>query len=247
MSGGAVRINSILVERHASADAVARRAAELVREILAAKPGAVLLLPAGGTPVPVYTELRRLHEGGDLDLSRFQGFQLDEMVGIGPDDPRSFNAFLRTHLFDTVGASGHLLDGVAEDPATEIHRHAAALERLGGADLALLGIGSNGHIAFNEPGSRLDAPARVVQFADSTRRSMQAYFAENQLPDAGITLGVREIFASGRVLLLATGASKAEVVRDLVRGGVTPRLPASHLSEHDNLLVLCDEKAGRLL
>ena len=124
MSGGAVRINSILVERHSNADAVARRAAELVGETLEAKPDAVLLLPAGGTPVPMYAELRRLHESGDLDFSRSHGFQLDEIVGVKPEDPRSFHAFLQNHFFqsdaEAIQATAHLIDGTAEDPSGEI-------------------------------------------------------------------------------------------------------------------------------
>ncbi len=248
MSGGAVRINSILVERHTNSEAIARRGAEVVAKTLDEKPDAVLLLPAGSTPVSLFGELRKRHGALELDLSQAQGFQLDEIVGVAPEDTRSFQAFLQKHFFKGLSSSqAQLLTGNATDPAEEIHRHVAELERLGGADLALLGIGSNGHIAFNEPGASLDAPARVVTLAEATRKGMEQHFAEDELPTHGITLGVREIYASARILLIATGASKAKILHDLVRGGVSSDLPASLLSEHSDFLVLCDEEAGKLL
>ena len=249
MSHGATRINSILVERGATAEEIAVRAAELVCETLGSKPDAALLLPAGATPIPLYAELRRRHAAGEIDLAAARAFQLDELVGVAPSDPRSFHAFLRQHYADPLpdAAPVHLLTGDAPDPAAEIHRHTATLERQGGADVAVLGIGTNGHIAFNEPGSDADAPARVVTLAEGTRAALRKHFADDALPSRGITLGVREILRARHILLLATGGSKAEVVRDLVRGGATPDLPASLLGEHPDFLVLCDEEAGRLL
>lgn len=232
------------LERLSDAPAVALRAADLVAQALAARPESVLLLPAGATPVPLYAELVRRARAGRLDLSRAHLVQLDEILGVAADDPRGFQAFFRRHLVAPLGLEPrfHALDGLARDPAAEIERHRRTLLRLGPADLVLLGLGSNGHVAFNEPGSALSDGARLVTLDASTRAGLAPHFPESP-PARGLTLGLAEIAAGRALVLLVTGASKAASLARVLQGGPDPACPASLLAGHANLRVLADEQA----
>ena len=238
------------LERHPTADEVASRAADLVAETLVRKPYAVLVLPAGDTPVPLCAELVRRQAQGAIDLGRAHLFQLDELLGVEPRDARSFHGFLRRHLLDRVDRApgrDHLLNGGTDDPAAEIERHRRALEQLGSADLVLLGIGRNSHVAFNEPGSERDAGARVVELSESTVAGLKPDFGDGDSPASGMTLGMREILAARSIVLLVTGASKAESLAALVRDAPSLERPASLLVGHGEFCVLTDEAASRLL
>lgn len=234
------------LERFPGPEDVARRAADIVARTVAARRDARLVLPAGGTPVPTYAELARRCGEGVLDLSGAHLFQLDELAGVAPADARSFHAFLREHLLDRVDRQperDHLLDGASDDPEGEVARHAAALADVGGADLVLLGLGRNGHVAFNEPGSDADDGARVVELHDATRTALADRFGPDEAPMRGLTLGLREILATREVVLIVTGAGKADVLRDLVEGTDDAALPASCLARHPSLTILADADA----
>lgn len=233
-------------ERHPDAQAVAVRAADLVAETLRAKPAAVLLLPAGATPVPLYAELVRRARTAALDLAQAHLFQLDELLHVAPGDPRSFQAFFRQHLVRPLAleACFHGLDGTARDPVQEIERHRRALGERGPADLVLLGLGRNGHVAFNEPGSALTDPARVVTLGATTREGLRHQFP-NDCPERGLTLGLAEIAAGERILMLVTGASKAEMLQKVLGGEPARERPATLLARHPRLLLLADEAAAQ--
>jgi glucosamine-6-phosphate deaminase len=233
-------------ERHPDPQTVAVRAVELVAETVRSKPAAVLLLPAGATPVPFYAELVRHARAAALDLSRAHLFQLDELLGVAPADPRSFQAFFRQHLVRPLdlGARFQGLDGTAGDPEREIERHRRVLAERGPADLALLGLGRNGHVAFNEPGSALDDPARLVQLGALTLEGLRHAFP-NDCPERGLTLGLAEIAASARIVMLVTGASKAEMLGRVLAGEPSRERPATLLARHPRFLLLADEAAAR--
>lgn len=233
-------------ERLSDPQAVAARAADRVAETLRARPGAVLLLPAGATPVPLYAELVRRARAGTLDLSRAHLFQLDELLGVAPADPRSFQAFLRQHLVGPLDLAPrfHGLDGTARDPEREIERHRRALAERGAPDLALLGLGRNGHVAFNEPGSAPTDAARVVVLGATTREGLQHVFSDG-CPERGSTLGLAEILASEEIVMLVTGAAKAEMLSRLLAGEPSRERPATLLGRHRRFLVLADEAAAR--
>src|SRR5262245_43893598 len=201
------------LERLRDAEAVAARAADLVAACVEARPAAVLLVPAGATPVPLYAELVRRARAGALELARAQLFQLDELVGVGPTDPRAFHAFLQQHLVRPLGlaAGFHGLDGSAREPAAEIERHRRALAALAPPDVVLLGLGKNGHVAFNEPGSPERCTARVVELDACTTDELAPRFPEG-CPRRGLTLGLAEITAARQVILLVTGAAKAPIL-----------------------------------
>lgn len=234
------------LERHPDAQAVAVRAAELVAETLRAQPEAVLLLPAGATPVPLYAELVRRARAATLDLARAHLFQLDELLGVAPTDPRSFHAFFLEHLVRPLGlgARFHGLDGTTRDPEQEIERHRRALIERGPADLVLLGLGRNGHVAFNEPGSAPTDPARVVVLGATTREGLVHVFP-NDCPERGLTLGLAEITASERIVMLVTGTSKAEMLGRVLGGEPSRERPATLLARHPHFLLLADEAAAR--
>ncbi|MEW6071980.1 MAG: glucosamine-6-phosphate deaminase [Planctomycetota bacterium] len=226
---------------------VARACADRLEAVVRARPEAVLVLPAGATPRPLFAELVRRARGG-LDLRRAHIFQLDELVGLPPQDPRSFHDLLRKELLVPLGhpaARTHLLDGGAVDPAAEIARHAQELVRHGGADLVILGLGRNGHVAFNEPGSTLESPARLLALDATTVDGLNGTFSPGEVPAHGITLGLREIQASREVHLLVTGAAKAEILHAVLAEPPSPRRPASLLLAHAQLIVLADEAARR--
>ena len=233
------------LERYPTAEVVARRGADLVAEVLTENPEAVLVLPAGATPVPLYVELGRRQAQGTLDLARARIFQLDELVGVPPDHEHSFHRFLRHHF----GSAGrlHLLDGGARDPEHEIARHARALAEAGGADLVLLGLGRNGHVAFNEPGSRAADAARVVELCQTTVSALRPIFPEGGAPQRGMTLGLAEIAAGRRIALLVTGASKARILAALLDDEPSSERPATLLAGHRDLCVLADHEACGLL
>jgi glucosamine-6-phosphate deaminase len=225
---------------------IAARCAEELEVLLAGRAEAVLLLPAGRTPEPLFAECCRRVRDGSLDLSRAHAFQLDEMVGVSPEDPRSFAAFLRSRLLEQLSRTpdvDHLLDGTAADPAAEIRRHAVELRRRGDADLALLGLGRNGHVAFNEPGSSLDDAARLVELHETTRRGLEHQFEAPSTPTRGMTLGLAEIRASRAIRILVTGASKREVLARLLAGPPGEDLPASLLLDHPDVAVYADRDA----
>jgi len=229
--------------------AVAVRAADRVQAVLAAEPGAALILPAGATPRPLYAELVRRSRAGALDLARAHVFQLDELLGIATADARGFHAFLRRELLDRVPRAGgdHLLDGAAPDPGAEIAHHARALAERGGARLAVLGLGRNGHVGFNEPGSRADDGARVVRLAEETALLFAPAFAPDPPPRRGLTLGLAELSAARELLLLVTGAAKADVLAELLDPDPPARLPAHLLLAHPRLTVLADRAAASRL
>lgn len=233
--------------------AVASAAADLLADTVRlantvkSRPAVAVILPAGKTPLPLFAEILRRTRRGALDLRRVRFFQLDEYVGTGPGDARSFAALLRRELLDPLGrAADHdaLLDGAAADPSAEIARHACELAAIGGADLAFLGIGRNGHVAFNEPGTLRGDGARLVLLAAETRAGAAAEFAPAQPPTAGITLGLAELAAARRIGLLAIGAGKQAIVASLLATPPGSDRPASLLLDHPDFTLFADKAAG---
>jgi glucosamine-6-phosphate deaminase len=238
----------ILPSARATTDAAARFVARAVE----ATPGLVLGLPTGRTPMPFYRAIVDLHAQGRASFRRATTFNLDEFVGLGPDDPGSYDAYMRRHLFDHVDlprASRHLLDGRARPWRAEVARYETAIARAGGLDLAIVGIGANGHVGFNEPADRLTARTHRVRLSPATRRANAALFGGRvgRVPTHALSMGIATILGARAVLLLATGGAKAAIVARAVDGPVTTRVPASLLQAHPNAVVVLDRAAAARL
>jgi glucosamine-6-phosphate deaminase len=230
-------------------EAVAACAADVATAIHQ-KPSLVLGLPTGRTPLNVYRELVALHRRGALDFSRVTTFNLDEFLGLPPDDPGSFRAYMERHLFQHVNLSPeriHFFDGSAERAERECARYDAQLAAAGGLDLLLLGIGPNGHVAFNEPGEGLQAASHRARLTRETRLAVASFFGDDvsRVPLAALTLGMGAVLQARRVILLAFGANKAAAVTAMVRGPITTLCPASLLQLHRDVEVWVDTAAGR--
>ena len=227
---------------------VAERAAWIVARLVRFRPDAALALPTGRTPLPMYDELVRLHEIAGLDFSRVTTFALDEYRGLAGDDPRSFRSYLRRHFLDRVNVAperAHALDGLAADVAGECAAYEEQIRGAGGLDLAVLGIGREGHIAMNEPGSSLGSRTRLKTLTEaSARAATGAFGATDEVPRQALTMGVATILDARRCLLLATGPAKAEPVRRAVEGPVTSQVSASALQLHPDVQVILDEQAA---
>ena len=235
-----------------TASQLARVAANEVARALSANPMVVLGLPTGRTPIPLYRELVRLHRAGRADFSRATTFNLDELVGLGARDPRSYRAFMQRRLFDHVNLQPrriHFLDGTARDVARECDRYERAIDRAGGIDLQLLGLGTNGHIGFNEPGRALFARTHCARLKPVSRRANAPLFGNRlaAVPREALSVGMATILHAKRIVLLATGATKARCVERMINGPLTPRLPASLLQLHQNAEVWLDRRAARNL
>jgi glucosamine-6-phosphate deaminase len=228
-------------------EAACARAADTVAELLAAAPGAVLALPAGNTPRPVYAELVRRHRDEGLSFARATAFTLDEYAGIAADHHASFRRYLSEAIYQHVDlrrAAAHALDGLAADLDAECARYEHAIAAAGGLDLCLLGIGGNGHIAFNEPGSSFDSRTRVIALADDSRAAIAAAFGGEAVPTRALTIGIGTILAARRCILLAFGAGKAGVIARAIADPATPALPASALQLHPDATIILDAAAA---
>lgn len=211
------------------------------------KDGCVIGLATGSTPVPTYQELIRLNREGLLDFSKVVSYNLDEYVGITPDHPCSYRRFMNEQLFDHVNidkANTHVPDGVNPDPAA----YDAMIAAAGGVDIQLLGIGSNGHIGFNEPAQEFVYPTNVITLTENTRRDNARFFNSlDEVPTAAVSMGVGTIMSARRIVLIATGANKADAVAAAINGPVVPAMPASILRMHPNCQFILDEAAAAKL
>ena len=222
-------------------------AAELVANRMRARPELRLLLPTGRTPLGMYEALRAHDADDSLPAGRATLFQLDEYVGLAPDDARSFAAYLRHELRGIEFGTWHGLDGSAPDLDAQCARHQALLDERP-VDVAVLGLGRDGHVAFDEPGSSLGQGTRQVRLHDATRADAAAVFGGiEDVPRKAITVGLRTLAAARELIVLVTGASKAAALRDMLDGEASPRAPASLLRQHPRLTIVCDLDAASAL
>ncbi|KFA89017.1 glucosamine-6-phosphate deaminase [Archangium violaceum] len=224
--------------------------AALVAAAIREKPSLVLGLPTGRTPLNVYRELVALHQRGQVDFSRVTTFNLDEFLGLAPDDPSSYRAYMERHFFQHVNLASeriHFFDGSAERAERECVRYDLKLSEAGGLDLLLLGIGPNGHVAFVEPGDSLQAGSHRARLSRESRLAVASLFGDDvwKVPLAALTLGMAGLLQARRVILLAFGVNKAAAVTAMLRGPITPMCPASFLQLHGNVEVWLDAEAGR--
>jgi len=233
-----------------SADAVARAAADIVAAVVRRKPAAVLGLPTGRTPVAMYAELVRRRRDEGLDFSRTTTFNLDEFVGLGERHPDSYRVYMEQHFFAPAGLPAgqvHVPDGNAEDLERACVEYEAAIHSAGGIDLQVLGLGSEGHIGFNEPSSSLASRTRIKTLTPATIAATTLERPTPSGPQHVITMGVGTILEARRCLMLATGAAKADAVAQMIEGPVTAFAPASALQLHPSTTALVDEAAAAKL
>ena len=234
-----------------SAAQVGQAAATLIAAQIIAKPDSVLGLATGSTPIPTYQELIRLCKGGVLDFSRVRSFNLDEYCNLPVDHEQSYHSFMRQQLFDHINidpANTRVPDGNARDQAAECASYDTAINQAGGIDIQVLGIGRNGHIGFNEPADTFVYGCHIVNLTQSTIQAHRRFFeSEDDVPRQAISLGIGSIMNARRILLLATGADKAEAIRNAVYGDINPRTQASILRTHSNVIFLLDKAAAGLL
>ena len=228
---------------------LAKTLAAQIAHALGDTPGLVFGLPTGRTPIRLYHELGILHARGQADFSQATTFNLDEFLGVGPDHPGSYRAFMEQHLFSRVNvprARIHILNGAAPDPEAECARYEAEIAAVGGIDLQILGIGTNGHIGFNEPARELAAHSHRVTLKASTRRSNAALFGGDlaSVPTEALSMGMATILHARRIVLVATGKSKARCIARVKNGQLSTKLPASFLQLHPNVEILLDEAAA---
>lgn len=239
----------MIIRRDAAAASVT--AARVIASLIRRKPKSVLGLATGGTPVGCYSELIRLHRAGELDFSQVTSFNLDEYLGLPREHPQSFFAFMHHHLFDHINIDRsrvHLPDGMASDPMAACDAYERQIVDAGGIDLQLLGIGTDGHIAFNEPGSSLASRTRVKTLCEETIRDNARFFgSEAAVPRLSVTMGVGSILDTRECLLLVTGEKKAAAVRSAIEGPLTSQVTASALQLHRSVIAVLDEAAASWL
>ena len=231
---------------------IGRVAADAIEALLIRKPDAVLGLATGSSPLSIYDELVDRHAAGRLSFARARGFTLDEYVGLPPDHPERYR-----HVIDTVFASrvdfapGAVAgpDGLADDLPAACARYEEAIAAAGGIDVQILGIGTDGHIGFNEPGSSLASRTRIKTLTRQTRMDNARFFGGDidAVPTHCLTQGLGTIMDARHVILVATGRSKAEAVHHLAEGAVTAMWPASILQHHPHATVLVDDAAAQRL
>ncbi len=226
-------------------------AAKMIAERIKAKPNLVLGLATGSTPVGTYQELIRLHTEEGLDFSQVRSFNLDEYLGITGDHDQSYRYFMNTNLFDHVNidkANTRVPDGAAADPQTSCKQYEEDIKAAGGIDFQVLGVGGNGHIAFNEPGSSRDSRTRVVDLDEATLKANSRFFDSiDDVPKQAISMGMATIMETKEVILLANKANKADAIVKTIEGPVTEAVPASLLQEHPNVTFMVEkEAAGKL-
>lgn len=225
-------------------------AAQIIAKIQA-NPKLNLGLATGSTPTGVYKKLIQDHEENNTSYKQINTFNLDEYIGISKKDHNSYHYFMCENLFDHIDVpleQTHIPDGTAKNLDEECRRYEQFIEEHGGIDLQILGIGQNGHIGFNEPGTSFSSRTHIINLAESTRKANSRFFESlDDVPTQAITMGIASIMESKEIFLLVSGASKAEALARLMNGEVSQQFPASILKNHPNVTIFADKEALALL
>ncbi len=228
-------------------NAMSRRAANIIAAQVLSKPDCVLGLATGSTPVGAYKELIEWYKQGDLSFAEVRSVNLDEYVGLAPTHDQSYRYFMQTNLFDhvdIVAENTNVPSGQAADAAAECARYEQVVADLGYADLQLLGLGRNGHIGFNEPCDHFPVATHLVDLTESTIDANARFFASaDDVPKQALTMGIGTIMKARKILIVASGADKADAVRRAFAGPITPDMPASILQLHPDVTLVADEAA----
>jgi glucosamine-6-phosphate deaminase len=231
---------------------LSRKAADIIEELVSSNGNAVLGLATGSTPVGTYRELIKRYLEHSLDFSGVTTFNLDEYIGLRASNHDSYNYFMNYNLFDHININKdntHVPDGMTNDPRTYGRLYDRMIENVGGIDLQILGIGSNGHVAFNEPAEELNLGTDLVKLSKKTIEDNSRFFeSKENVPTEAISMGIGSIMKARRILLLASGEGKAEAIGQVLNSGkVTTWLPASLLLLHPDVTLICDQEAFSLV
>jgi glucosamine-6-phosphate deaminase len=241
----------MLVYIKESHEEMSKEAARIVADLVRKKPNCVLGFATGGTPLGMYKELIRMHKYEGLDFSKVTTFNLDEYVGLPPEHDQSYHYFMWENLFKHINVDRrfvHIPMGMAQDIEAHCDWYEAQIVKAGGIDLQILGIGANGHIAFNEPGSSLGSRTRIKTLTGTTREANARFFKNpDEVPKYAITMGVGTIMDAKDLLLLASGESKAAAIQATCEGPITAMCPASIVQLHRHATVIVDKAAGSKL
>lgn len=232
-----------------------REICKLVSRIFAAqvtlKPDSVLGLATGSTPVGMYQELVQMYQEGRIDFSYVRTVNLDEYAGLSGDNDQSYRYFMNHNLFDHINIdkeNTNVPDGTAADLQAECERYEQVVADMGGVDIQLLGIGNNGHIAFNEPCSEFPEKTHIVDLTQNTIEANARFFESmDDVPKKALTMGIGTIMKAKKIVLMANGPKKAQTIYDTLYGPITPEVPASVLRLHPDVTIFVDEQAGALL
>lgn len=235
-----------------NAQTIAQRAADVIEDLIARKPDAVLGTATGSSPLPLYDELVRRYEAGRISFAKVRGFMLDEYVGLPAGHPERYATFMERNLRSRIDMPEGALQGpdaLREDLQAACDEYEAAMAAAGYCDLQILGIGADGHIGFNEPGGPLDSPTHIDTLTEKTRSDNARFFNGDisAVPTHCITQGLGTIMRARTLVLIATGENKAAAIRELVEGEVSEQWPATVMQRHPDALVLVDPAAASLL
>ncbi len=224
-----------------------RVAANIISAQVIMKPDCVLGLATGSTPVGTYEELIRRYEQGDLDFSRVHSINLDEYRGLAGDNDQSYRYFMNTHLFDSINIdkkNTYVPDGLEPDSEKACRDYEEIIKAHGGVDLQILGLGHNGHIGFNEPGSTFEKETHCVTLSETTRQANARFFSSmDEVPTEAYTMGIGSIMQAKKIIVIVTGEGKREIVKKAFQGPITPDVQASVLQLHNDVILVGDEAA----
>lgn len=236
----------MLIKQFSSINEVARYGAQQIANQIIRKPDSVFYLATGQTMIAVYAALVQIFNETHFSFQKVSVFNLDEYIGLDIGDPHSFHQFMHEHLFDQIDINhDHIFftDGSVSNPYAEAEAYLEILEKFGPADFALLGLGLNGHIGFNEPGSSFNLKTRVVDLTDKTRETnAQSFNSVDRVPRQAITIGIAEIIKAKKIILVATGKHKHEILLKLKKSSITKDLPASVLKGHKQAELVTDQR-----
>ncbi len=228
-------------------DEMSKKAAEIVAAQMKEKPDSILGLATGSTPLGLYNELIEMNKNGEIDFSKISSFNLDEYYPIKRTNDQSYYYFMNENLFSKVNIdikNTHVPNGEAPDPEAECAAYDKMIDESAGVDVQILGIGQNGHIAFNEPDTMLNANTHLTSLTQNTIEANARFFSDiSEVPTSALTMGIGSILKAKKIILLASGAAKKEAVKELLTSNITTSNPATMLKLHPDVVILCDKEA----
>ncbi len=230
---------------------LSEKAAQIIASQVILKPDSVLGLATGSTPEGLYSELIKFYEKGIIDFNEVTTFNLDEYYGMHRHNTQSYYYYMRKNLLDHINVKKeniNIPNGLADDVEKHCNEYEANIEKAGGIDIQILGVGRNGHIGFNEPADEFTAITHLVHLQEETIEDNARFFDNiEEVPNKAISMGIKTIMNARKILFIASGANKAQTVYDSLKGPITPTVPASIIQLHRDVTVIVDEEAGKLI